>query len=49
MGLNRSKQPLIMDELLADIHDCMPVILDHGDFDCWLGEELDPRDLMPAD
>jgi putative SOS response-associated peptidase YedK len=30
----------------------MPVILAPADYACWLGEELDPRDLMrpfPAD
>jgi putative SOS response-associated peptidase YedK len=33
-------------ELVADIHDRMPVILPPGDFGRWLGEEPDPRDLM---
>jgi len=33
-------------ELVADIHDRMPVILAPGDFARWLGEEPDPRDLM---
>src|SRR5262245_6690731 len=33
-------------ELVADIHDRMPVILAPGDFTRWLGEESDPRDLM---
>ncbi len=39
-------------ELVADIHDRMPVILAPGDYARWLGEEPDPRDLMrpsPAD
>ena len=33
-------------ELAADIHDRMPVILAPGDFTRWLGEEPHPRDLM---
>ena len=33
-------------ELVADIHDRMPVILAPGDYGRWLGEEPDPRDLM---
>jgi putative SOS response-associated peptidase YedK len=39
-------------ELVADIHDRMPVILAPAEHACWLGEEPDPRDLMrpfPAD
>jgi SOS response associated peptidase (SRAP)/Recombinase len=39
-------------ELVAEIHDRMPVILAPADYARWLGEELDPRDLMrpfPAD
>jgi putative SOS response-associated peptidase YedK len=39
-------------ELVADIHDRMPVILALGDYARWLGEEPDPRDVMrpfPAD
>jgi putative SOS response-associated peptidase YedK len=39
-------------ELVADIHDRMPVILAPVDYARWLGEEPDPRDLMrpfPAD
>ena len=39
-------------ELVADIHDRMPVILAPTDYAPWLGEEPDPRDLMlpfPAD
>ena len=39
-------------ELVADIHDRMPVILARADYARWLGEEPDPRDLMrpfPAD
>jgi putative SOS response-associated peptidase YedK len=33
-------------ELVADIHDRMPVILAPGDYARWLGDEPDPRDLM---
>jgi putative SOS response-associated peptidase YedK len=33
-------------ELVAEIHDRMPVILAPADFVRWLGEEPDPRDLM---
>jgi putative SOS response-associated peptidase YedK len=33
-------------ELVADIHDRMPVILSRYDYARWLGEEPDPRDLM---
>jgi putative SOS response-associated peptidase YedK len=39
-------------ELVADIHDRMPVILAPGDYARWLGEEPDLRDVMrpfPAD
>jgi putative SOS response-associated peptidase YedK len=39
-------------ELVADTHDRMPVILAPADYARWLGEEPDPRDLMrpfPAD
>ena len=39
-------------ELVADIHDRMPVILAPPDYTRWLGDEPDPRDLMrgfPAD
>ena len=39
-------------ELVADIHDRMPVILAPADYARWLGDEPDPRDLMqpfPAD
>jgi putative SOS response-associated peptidase YedK len=39
-------------ELVADIHDRMPVILAPTDYARWLCEEPDPRDLMrpfPAD
>jgi putative SOS response-associated peptidase YedK len=31
-------------ELVADIHDRMPVILAPDDYGRWLGEEPDPRD-----
>jgi putative SOS response-associated peptidase YedK len=33
-------------ELVADIHDRMPVILAPADYARWLSEESDPRDLM---
>jgi putative SOS response-associated peptidase YedK len=33
-------------ELVADIHNRMPVVLAPNDYARWLGEELDPRDLM---
>ena len=33
-------------ELVAQIHDRMPVILAPRDYARWLGEEPDPRDLM---
>jgi putative SOS response-associated peptidase YedK len=33
-------------ELVAEIHDRMPVILHPEDYDHWLGIEPDPRDLM---
>jgi len=33
-------------ELVAEIHDRMPLILAPGDYDRWLGEESDPRDLL---
>jgi putative SOS response-associated peptidase YedK len=39
-------------ELVAEIHDRMPVILAPSDYARWLSEEQDPRDLMrpfPAD
>jgi SOS response associated peptidase (SRAP)/Ku70/Ku80 beta-barrel domain len=39
-------------ELVADIHDRMPVILPPSDHARWLGDEADPRDLLrpfPAD
>jgi putative SOS response-associated peptidase YedK len=39
-------------ELVADIHDRMPVILAPNDYARWVSEEPDPRDLMrsfPAD
>ena len=34
-------------ELVADIHDRMPVILAPGDYSRWLGGAPDPRELMP--
>ena len=33
-------------ELVAEIHDRMPLILAAGDYARWLDEEPDPRDLM---
>jgi putative SOS response-associated peptidase YedK len=33
-------------EMMAEIHDRMPLILSRGDFARWLSEEPDPRDLM---
>ena len=33
-------------ELVADIYDRMPVILNRTDYVRWLGEEEDPRELM---
>jgi putative SOS response-associated peptidase YedK len=33
-------------ELVAEIHDRMPVILAPADYGRWLSEEPDPRDLM---
>ena len=33
-------------ELVADIHNRMPVILAPGDYVRWLSDEPDPRDLM---
>ena len=33
-------------ELVADIHGRMPVVLAPVDYARWLGEEPDPRDLM---
>jgi len=33
-------------ELVAEIHDRMPLILHPGDYSRWLGDEADPRDLM---
>ena len=33
-------------ELVADIHDRMPVILAPSDYARWLSEEPDPRELM---
>ena len=33
-------------DLVADIHDRMPVILSRYDYARWLSEEPDPRDLM---
>jgi hypothetical protein len=33
-------------ELVAGIHDRMPLILAPGDYTRWLGDEPDPRDLM---
>lgn len=33
-------------ELCATIHDRMPVIIEPADYDCWLGSETDPGDLL---
>jgi putative SOS response-associated peptidase YedK len=33
-------------ELVAEIHDRMPVILAPGDYTRWLSDEPDPRELM---
>jgi putative SOS response-associated peptidase YedK len=33
-------------ELVAEIHDRMPLILARDDYARWLGEEADPRELM---
>jgi putative SOS response-associated peptidase YedK len=33
-------------DLVADIHDRMPLVLAPADYARWLGEEPDPRDLM---
>ena len=33
-------------QLVAEIHDRMPLILAPKDYLRWLGEETDPRDLM---
>ncbi len=33
-------------ELIAQIHDRMPLILAPGDYTRWLGDEPDPRDLL---
>ena len=33
-------------ELVADVHDHIPVILAPADYARWLGEEPNPRDLM---
>ena len=35
-------------ELVAEIHDRMPLILTPGDYNRWLSEEPDPRDLLAA-
>ena len=32
--------------MVADIHDRMPVILAPDDYNRWLGDEPDPRELM---
>ena len=33
-------------ELIGAIHDRMPAVLAPAAFDCWLGSEPDPRDLL---
>src|SRR5438552_3602 len=35
-------------ELVGQIHDRMPAILRPADYDRWLGDEPDPRDLLEA-
>jgi putative SOS response-associated peptidase YedK len=35
-------------QLAAEIHDRMPLILARKDYLWWLGEEPDPRDLMKS-
>jgi putative SOS response-associated peptidase YedK len=32
--------------LVAEIHDRMPLILSPADYNRWLSEEADPRDLL---
>jgi putative SOS response-associated peptidase YedK len=36
----------VANELVAEIHDRMPLILALGDYARWLGDEPDPADLM---
>jgi MFS family permease len=38
--------PHIANELVAEIHDRMPLILAPGDYNRWLSDEPDPHDLM---
>jgi putative SOS response-associated peptidase YedK len=38
--------PCVPNQLMATIHDRMPVILAPEDYMRWLGPEPDPRDLM---
>ena len=38
--------PTDANEMAADIHDRMPVILAPGDYPRWLSDEPNPRDLM---
>ncbi len=33
-------------ELVAEIHDCMPLIIAPGDYQRWLSDEPDPHGLM---
>jgi putative SOS response-associated peptidase YedK len=33
-------------ELVAEIHDRMPLMIAAGDYARWLGKESDPRELM---
>jgi putative SOS response-associated peptidase YedK len=35
-------------ELVGPIHDRMPAILRPEQYDCWLGDEADPRDLLQS-
>jgi putative SOS response-associated peptidase YedK len=36
----------VPNEMMSKIHDRMPVILDRGDYERWLGEDPDPADLL---
>src|ERR1019366_8519149 len=41
-----SPWPTDANELVAEIHDRMPLIVAPGDYARWLSDEPDPRDLM---
>jgi putative SOS response-associated peptidase YedK len=48
-GFERSRSSRTdANELVADIHDRMPVMLALADYARWLGDGPDPRDLMRA-